>query len=781
MNGTDGLPATSAEGREAEPTWSVLLVILLLAGLGILTTAGCLLAPRCFMDDATLVFKNPLVNGERPWVDAFLDYHYYQYIPLTFLSYRLNLMVVGPDAIWGFRLVNWLIHSSSAFVIWRILKNLGWSPRSSLFVACAWVVHPMACESVAWVSERSNVLCFLFGSLSFYAYVRWHGQFRGVAGAALAMLLALLSKPIALGWLPVFVALELLGGPRKLAASKGEGVWIWASGQPDGTRPPQREGWQALARLTPLVLLSLVFIALGMGGYETGRVPPPGGTWFTALLTDTDLFLRYAGNIVAPVNLCAMYATRAISSLAELRLWLNVAIWILLVGGSVWVAASPRRALFAWLWYFGGLGPACNLVAIGYPMQDRYTYLSSVGLLLVLVEVSAGIAERGRGVRCLSWTRMRFAGPILGVIYVAFLAALTMRQAPLWGDGLELMREAVERQPDGALPHLFLASALESRAAYCEQAVPPDSAGALESRRAAIVHLKLGMAQSDRDVYDPFIAGSRLGLNLLLTGNPCEAIDVLEKILSGFHAAKKTWLQGGKYVQVASGSAGSVTLPVARVAEAHLLLGEAYLASTMIAPVAEAPGRASRALTHAQAGIQLNPLRFEGFGLLAKIFLFEDAIGPSPTSVTLDAARLRLAMSAQQLESLGREREVQQTLTQPLPPGRIPALGCLAISRAALESATKSKATGSSADEVVNGLRNSIEWARRAASLDPEFGEAFWQQARALKELAGQLRALQPDEAGRAESDCAKALMSIHSDSPRYPQAQQMQNALRKR
>lgn len=329
--------ASSARTHSVSP----LLVYVFLAALAFIPLVGCLRVPFVALDDSVLVRENPMVRGDTPWYKAFTGYYYFQYTPITFVSYRLNAVLFGLDAAWSFRLVNWLLHAASACLIWRVLGLLGVKPRGGLFVACAWAVHPMACETVAWIAERSNAFAFFFGIVSLWCYVKWHGRWQGVALSAVAFGAALLSKPLALGWLPIFFVLELLGGPARLRgdgnAEEPSGKGWWA-------------GWRVAGiRLLPLTALAFALLWVGLSSYQTATRPPPGGTWFTALLTDSGLFLKYVWNITVPIGLSIMYAVRDIVSLTDGALWLNGLAWLVLLGASVMCAASRRRAIFGWL------------------------------------------------------------------------------------------------------------------------------------------------------------------------------------------------------------------------------------------------------------------------------------------------------------------------------------------------------------------------------------------------------------------------------------------------
>lgn len=765
-------------------------VYLSLFALAFIPLVGCLLAPFVALDDSVLVCENPMVRGEAPWYKAFTSYYYYQYTPITFISYRLNASLFGLDAAWSFRLVNWLIHAASACFLWRLLGLLGVNPRGCLFVASAWAVHPMACETVAWIAERSNAFAFFFGVVALWSYVKWHGRWQGVVWSAVAFGAALLSKPLALGWLPIFFALELLGGPSRLR------------GEEDFSGPPGKGRWTrwgfAAIRLLPVTTLALALLCVGLSSYQTATRPPPGGTWFTALLTDSGLFLKYAWNTMVPIGLSVMYAIHDIVSLADGRLWLNVLVWLALIGGSVALAESRRRAIFGWLWFFGGLGPACNIVAVGYPMQDRYAYLSSAGLLLVCAELAAGLAARGLFARMLGsqtpappaakgeadaltapaccalsrWTgsgRRAWVGPVLAAMYLVFLAVLSLQRAPLWGNMPGLMYQAVVREPDGALPHIFLARELEWQAREVEWNAPIVPPLARKYRQIAAAHLKEGLSKPDAYVFDPFPAILMLARNLLLTGKHQEAIELLEQSMLDPDKYRKDSQHGLRHILVPEDRHGfPYVVLLLELAEGHYWLGEAYLGKACDGPAEQSVAILDRVCLEAHRALAINPGCYEAYALLSKEYLFRGALLNDPSPANLATARGRLVVAAPQLDRMGRVPEILKTIIPPVPPERIVALGCLAMARAAREAAEFSGAA-----DTFPQLQDSLTWAKRASDVDPAFGEAFWFQSTVYVEILRRLSHVSPEDCARMKAEAIAALKSVRAASPRYSQAQE--------
>lgn len=750
------------------------LPFLLIAGLGFLTTWGCFSAPPLNLDDGFLVISNPMVTGEWPWWECFRRIWFHQYVPLTFLSYRLNVALFGLDATWGFRLVNWLIHCSSAVVLWRLSSMLGWGRRGGFFVAILWVVHPLACETVAWISERSNALSFLFGSLGFWAYAKWHGHWRGVALGTLGLAAALLSKPFALGWFSVFVVFEVVGGSRRLAEFIGEpsatigstGMVTAGASLPDGKG---RRVVQSLSRLFLPALLTSIFLLVGLGTYENVSRPPPGGTWFTACLSATDIFLRYVWNTLVPLNLSAMYTTYAISSPADPRLWLNLAIWAVLLSGSVALAHSRRRAVFGWLWFFGGLGPASNVIPIAYPMQDRFAYIASVGLLFVIVEVAQGVMVRARKREWFPESRLNAYGLSVSISYLCFLSLLTVMRAPLWADSLLLMEQAVELQPDGVLSHFHYAIQVEHRAKVFGDGPRKDVATAMELRRVAVEHLRTASVQRDSYIGGSIYMHVRLARDLSLLGNRGEAVKVLEDCQRNLNALSGERMAGRPPCVPTEPGCHPYVVRDTDITDMHICMGETYLAFAANDSGAEALSFYEKALQNARAAMQFKPMPRAKCELFAKIFLFREAFGDgSPAKAGV--ARGRLASVTLQFDEMARDRQILPLMGSPESVPRVQALACIAMARAGLAAVRQGGSVGVSGEgETI--LRSSMDWALRAISIDPKLGEGYWTLASAHALILDRIPPGLSAEAAKVKAERIQALSAIRPDSPRYDQA----------
>jgi len=384
-------------------------------------------------DDQTYVAKNPDVASgltARSFVWAFTTGRAANWHPLTWLSHMIDVELFG---LWagGHHLVNVGIHALTTLLLFSLLLGLVASPWTAAALTALWAVHPLRSESVVWVAERKDVLSALFWMATVLAWKRYAAGGRKRAAYALALLwfaLGLLAKPM-LVTLPIVMLL----------------LDFWPLG---------RRGARAL------LLEKIPFAGLACASaVVTFLVQQGGGA--VARIEQVPAGFRIANAIVAiptylfrtfwPVRLAAFYPFDP-----ALPSWqvVGAAALVAVVTG---VAIVSRRVIpflaCGWGWFVVSLVPVIGLVQIGFQATaDRYTYIPSIGLLLV---VAGGIrrieTERPAAARAAGWACAAAVLP---------LALLTHRQAATWRDGVTLFTHAIEVTGSNYVAERHLADAL---------------------------------------------------------------------------------------------------------------------------------------------------------------------------------------------------------------------------------------------------------------------------------------------------------------------------------
>jgi hypothetical protein len=380
-------------------------------------------------DDADYLLRNPSLRqgftlGSLGW--ALTSTYAANWHPMTWVSHLLDVQLFGMNPA-GHHAVSAALHAVNAALLFGVLRALTGSTWRSWLVAALFAVHPLRVESVAWVSERKDVLSLLFGVLTVAAYRRYaaapgRGRYLAVAGL---FVLGLASKPM-LVTLP-FVLLLL-------------DYWPLGRLLPAGPTAPDRIPIRALSRLAvekvPLLCLSLAscmvtYAAQASGGaLLPGQSPPLGARAANAAVAT----VRYLGLTLWPADLAAFYPY----PLSGYPVGVALGAAALLVAVSVACIAVWRAypsLIVGWLWFLGTLVPVVGIVQVGrQALADRYTYLPHVGLALLLVWGNAAVAGRNR------------ARPLLVLgcgSVVALLALLAGRQVAVWRDDLTLTAHAV--------------------------------------------------------------------------------------------------------------------------------------------------------------------------------------------------------------------------------------------------------------------------------------------------------------------------------------------------
>lgn len=415
----------------------------LIIGLGLVVVIAAVYEPVVqfgflTFDDADYITDNPrMADGLTLWnlMWAFTTTRVANWHPLTWISLLLDRQLFGTWA-GGYHLTNLLLHIANTLLLFALLQRMTAATGRSGLVAALFGLHPLHVESVAWISERKDVLCAFFWFLTAWAYVRYVEQpgksryWQTVGTYALA----LMSKPMAVT-LPF--ALLLLD--------------YWPLGR---IRNAQADLPGLFREKIPFFALSAAssvatfWIQRSLGAMS----PLEGLSLGTRVANALVSYEQYIGQAIWPVALAAFYPPRpplpaSMALLAGLGLAaVSVAV--------VRAARSKPWMLTGWCWYLGTLVPVIGLVQVGaQAMADRYTYIPLVGLFLIVGwAVPADAAQR----HAWRWTLTVFAGAIL-----AACAGLSRIQVGYWRDSETLFRRALRVTRDNWLAHNNLGVALK--------------------------------------------------------------------------------------------------------------------------------------------------------------------------------------------------------------------------------------------------------------------------------------------------------------------------------
>lgn len=371
--------------------------------------------------------------------------------PLTLLSYMADITLFGEEPS-NHHLINLLLHIANTVALFLVLSAMTGSVWRSGFVAALFAVHPLHVESVAWISERKDVLSTLFWLLALGAYTRYVRRLSSLwyVLAAVFLLCGLLSKAM-LVTLPFTLLLLDVWPLGRYGDVRGRGVG-------------RRAGFLVLEKL-PLFIIVAIFSVIAMIGQQSSAA--------VSSLDELSLRARvfnavvgygaYLGKTVWPARLSVFYPHPG-EGVAMGVVWASAGALIAISALVLWQARRRPYLLVGWLWFVGTLVPVIGLVQIGaQAFADRYTYVPHIGLFIAVVWWIGAWALRGR--------REAWAAGILGAAVVTAFTVVAWRQAAYWRDSATLWRHAVAHYGDNAYPHLMYAHALREDARV-EEAEP---------------------------------------------------------------------------------------------------------------------------------------------------------------------------------------------------------------------------------------------------------------------------------------------------------------------
>ncbi len=454
-------------------------------------------------DDTIYVSMNPHVQQGLNWATfgwAFHTTDCSNWHPLTWLTHLFDWQMFKSDA-GKHHLTNLFFHAASSvllFFVWRRMTGAVWR---SAFLAALFALHPLRVESVAWVSERKDVLSTFFFMLTLWAYAcfakksevpvveiktgKKKPSARQKANQAtpkteavlppvalhplsspsyylclLFFILGLMSKPM-LVTVP-FVLLLLDYWPLGRVRVKSE------SGNTPHS-PPSLSLFSLVLEKIPFFVLTVVGCIVTVWSQKTGGAVtslaqlPWGARISNAFLS----YIHYLKTFFYTVDLAAPYPHPGFSPW-----WVTTLAAVFLLGvtvGAWFVRSRQPWFLSGWLWFLGMMVPVIGLLQVGaQAYADRYTYISMIGFTAALIWTVADLAGQGTG---------RFIAGALGVGSLIICIVLTSKQVEIWRNTETLFTHAIAVTKDNALAHNNLGAYLLEHQRYdeaiehCEEAL----------------------------------------------------------------------------------------------------------------------------------------------------------------------------------------------------------------------------------------------------------------------------------------------------------------------
>jgi Flp pilus assembly protein TadD len=439
-------------------------------------------------DDNDYVYENPHVLNGLTWdgiVWAFTTPNVGNWLPLTWLSFMLDCQLSRVNPGW-MHLVNLLLHIANTLLLFAVLRKMTGALWQSAFVAAAFAIHPMHVESVAWITERKDVLSTLFLLLTLAVYVSYVRR-RGMARYVLIVFLfalGLLAKPM-LVTLPVLLLLldywplERIRGQRtEDRKRKTEGVFQKLS------------TGQLIIEKIPFIALSVVSSVITfLVQSGSSVVAPISDLPLKARIANVFLsYTRYIGKLFWPQNLAVFYPF----DVNSFAFWQVAMCVLLLLVISIFVIRFGRNQKYlpvGWFWFVVALVPVIGLVQSGFQSHaDRYTYIPYIGLFIA---IGWGLPEL-----LSKWPQRKIALGLSMVISLATLGICAHRQVSFWDNSVTLFSHAIKVTQNNYIAHNNLGNAYAKLSRYQDAVEAYKQAVRIEPDKAK-AYYNLGVSYED--------------------------------------------------------------------------------------------------------------------------------------------------------------------------------------------------------------------------------------------------------------------------------------------
>ena len=392
-------------------------------------------------DDAEYVYKNPNIQAGMTleaikW--AFTTSRTANWHPLTWLSHILDWQLFGHNSA-GHHITNLIFHIANTLLLFIVLKQMTGAIWPSAFVAALFALHPLHVESVAWVSERKDVLSTFFWLLTMWAYVRFvrRPKITGYLLVVLFLALGLMAKPM-LVTLP-FVLLLLDYWPLDRFGPKR------------GKAGTKYSLLHLLIEKIPLFAMVLASCIVTYIVQQKGGAMSEGENYsFPIRLANASIsYLQYINKMIWPARLAMFYPHpgRNVSFLYTIiSAVLLLAVTILILR----FAKGRRYLVTGWFWYLGTLVPVIGFIQVGgQAMADRYSYITLTGLFII---IAWGLPELlGK------WPHRKVVLWMASLLVLSALAICAHIQQRYWKNTITLCEHALKVTDNNYKAHFCIA------------------------------------------------------------------------------------------------------------------------------------------------------------------------------------------------------------------------------------------------------------------------------------------------------------------------------------
>ncbi len=494
------------------------LILVLIAGT-LLTYANILDNEFVGWDDDSYVYENSSIRASTlSNIKEFFSRSYVSlYVPMTMLSYMLDYQLWELQP-FGYHVTNVLLHILNVVLAFLLLNLLFKNKIASFLCAFIFALHPAQVESVAWISERKNLLSSLFFFLSFISYVKYRDSRKSLilplegGGDRLGItlfylfsivlfLLALLSKPSVVG-LPIL----LIGYD-----------YFYSS----------RITKKDLKDKIPFFFLCLAFCistlyfhkeTLAEGSYH-------GGSFSAHFFTMISISLNYLKLVFYPLNLSVIYHPTICKSIFHPRVLTSITLLALILLYFCFTIKKRHLSGFWILWFFILMLPVMNLIPIPTIYNDRYLYLSILSFPALFYLILGPLIAGNKFIKTVA--------VLVVVLIVLSCGLLSYQRNRVWHDSLTFWLDTVKKSPVSVRARINLGTAYGERG-LLDEAIEEFAKISASDKNVVKAHIGLAVTYGRKGLWDK--ARRELEIALELDPKLTEArenLEWIEKIREG--------------------------------------------------------------------------------------------------------------------------------------------------------------------------------------------------------------------------------------------------------
>jgi Tfp pilus assembly protein PilF len=412
--------------------------------------------------------------------------------PLVWLSFMFDYQIYGLNA-GGYHLTNRVLHLLSTLLLFWLFNRMTGAVWKSAFVAAIFAFHPLHVESVAWISERKDVLSAFFWMLTLCLYV-YYTEKPVIIRYLLVLfsfVCALMSKPMVVT-LPVIMIILDYWPLERFQSKKGKLIL-----------------WQLKEKI-PFFILSAALVIITLHSPQNTALrtlynifgQPKEFPLFSRIANALVSYVTYLEKTFWPHDMAIFYPFPS-----QIPVWqvIGASLLILIITTAVIVMIKRLPYLFVgWMWYAITIAPVIGIIQISaYAMADHYHYLPSVGIVVMLAWGIPSLIKSEE-------IRKKILFPA-GIIFLGIMAFLTWQQCGYWKNSITLFSHALQVTKDNYLAHNNLGLALFAEGKSLEAidhynkaiCITPDCAGFYSNR--GLAYAKLGQHKRAIEDYNKAI------------------------------------------------------------------------------------------------------------------------------------------------------------------------------------------------------------------------------------------------------------------------------------